>query len=124
MYTVSYFSYIEGAYAETSLCKNREEADNVMQMYIKDVCESEGLEYDEETYKGRAYFEPRLDNGRIYLVKMSRHVKSHTDNELIQDFANALNDASPNRLDDADVEHLADVINNTLSYIDEMNGND
>ena len=124
MYIVSYFSYTDEPYAETGPCKTREEADNLMQLYIKDICETEGLEYDEETYKGRAYFEPRLDNGRIYLVKMSRHVKSHTDNELIQDFADALNEATPNRLDNADVEHLTDVINNTLSYIDEMNGND
>lgn len=75
LYTVTYLSIFDEPYLETKLCFTKEEADQQMLEWVKDICETESWTLEEVDFEvGDMVFEEN-SCGHIYRVQMDIHNK-------------------------------------------------
>ena len=77
MYSVTYVSHLETIYFETKLFKSEQAAFEQVAEYVKDICETEGWDYEDCGFEvGQQLFSQSCFNGHYYEVRMTYHEDS------------------------------------------------
>ena len=122
IFVVTYTSYTSEIYTESKVCFSESDANEQLINYIRDICETEGLDFEKEDYDGISYHEftnPFTCNS--FVVKIEGHEVGNDDTDLISALFMMLQNKTPDRFDAADEEHFVDVVKRELDYLDETN---
>jgi len=122
IYVVTYACYTSEIYIESKICFSESDANEQLINYIRDICETEGLDFEREDYDGIGYHEfTNPFTCHSFVVKIVGYEVGKSDTDLICAFFQMLQNKTPDRFDAADEEHFVDVVKRELDYLDETN---
>lgn len=122
IYVVTYACYTSEIYTESKVCFSESDANKQLINYIRDICETEGLDFEKEDYDGIGYHEfTNPFTCHSFVVKIVGYEVGNSDTDLICAFFQMLQNKTPDRFDAADEEHFVDVVKRELDYLDETN---